>query len=184
MTNNGRRIPDEQLVLRCRCNDARAFETLLKRWQEPLWRHALRMTGDEDGAYDVLQETLLAISRDIWRLENPAAFRAWAYQIATHKSRDWIRRRRGEREKAIRYAQERADTQAIGSRNMHAPDVEAAMERLTSDDQLVLALRYEEQLSMAEIAAVLQLNEGTVKSRLYYAKQRLKSSLQEEHPHE
>jgi len=184
MSENARPIDDERLVLQCRCNDAQAFEKLVKRWQERLWRHALRLTGNEDAAYDILQETLLAISRDIWRLENPASFRSWAYQIATFKSRDWIRRRVAEREKAHRYAREQARSIQHPGASIHGPDVEAALERLSDDEQLILALRFEEQLTMAEIATVLEINEGTVKSRLHYAKQHLKSTLQEELSHE
>ena len=92
------RIADELLVLRCQEGDIAAFEQLVERWQERLWRHAWRLTGDENAAWDALQETWIGISRGLGRLVEPAAFPGWAYQIVSHKCRDWLRRQRRHRE--------------------------------------------------------------------------------------
>ncbi len=58
-----REIADELLVLACQDGDARAFERLVARWQKPLWRHARRVTGRDDLAWDALQEAWIAIVR-------------------------------------------------------------------------------------------------------------------------
>ncbi|MCF7669086.1 MAG: RNA polymerase sigma factor, partial [Verrucomicrobia bacterium] len=91
---------DEVLVIQSRSGDVSAFDELLERYQERLWRHALRLTNNEAAAWDILQETLLAIARGIGGLENETAFSAWAYRIVSHKSNDWLRRniRRRDRE--------------------------------------------------------------------------------------
>jgi len=74
------RLNDELLVLRCQEGDAEAFELLVGRWQGRLWRHAWRLTGDENAAWDAVQETWVGISRGIVRRADAAAFPAWAYQ--------------------------------------------------------------------------------------------------------
>jgi RNA polymerase sigma factor (sigma-70 family) len=86
------RINDELLVLRCQEGSVAAFDELVGRWQERLWRHAWRLTGDENAAWDALQEAWIGISWALGRLEDAAAFPAWAYQIVSNKSRDWVRR--------------------------------------------------------------------------------------------
>ena len=98
MSRYSERIQDELLVLRCQEGDGAAFEDLVERWQERLWRHAWRLTGNEDAAWDVLQEAWMGIARGIRRLEDAAAFPAWAYRIVSNKCRDWIRRERRRRE--------------------------------------------------------------------------------------
>ncbi len=77
-------IHDELLVLRCQSGETEAMEELIGNWQPRLWRHAKRLTGRRDAAWDVLQETLLAIVRSLHRLDDPALFRTWAYRIATN----------------------------------------------------------------------------------------------------
>jgi len=75
------RIIDEMLVLRCQDGDRRAFDELVGRWQERLWRHARVLTGDDDADWDALQETWLAVVNGLKRLNDPAAFPRWAYKI-------------------------------------------------------------------------------------------------------
>lgn len=85
-------LNDELLVLRCQAGDAEAFELLVDRWQQRLWQHARRLTGNESAAWDVIQETWIGISRGINRLVDAAAFPGWAYQIVSNKCRDSFRR--------------------------------------------------------------------------------------------
>ncbi|MGO9112495.1 MAG: RNA polymerase sigma factor [Thermoguttaceae bacterium] len=85
--NQHDRLNDELLVLRCQEGDTEAFELLVARWQQRLWRHAWRLTGNESAAWDVLQEAWIGISRGINRLVDAAAFPAWAYQIISNKCR-------------------------------------------------------------------------------------------------
>jgi len=80
------RVLDELLVLRCQDGEANAFEELVGHWQRKLLRHALHLTGDADGANDVVQEAWFAIVRGIGRIDDPARFPAWAYRIVTHKA--------------------------------------------------------------------------------------------------
>ena len=170
---------DELLVLRSREGDASALDALLRRWQEPLWRHALRLTGEEDAAWDVLQESLLVIARGIRRLEAEAAFGVWAYRIVGHKSRDWLRRHIRRRERELRYAEQRQIETADAEEPLPAvADLKSLLTRLGDGERTLLTLRFENGFSIDEIAQMLGLPAGTVKSRLHTAKQHLRTLME------
>lgn len=174
------RITDELLVLRCQEGDVAAFDELVGRWQERLWRHAWRLTGSQHAAWDVLQEAWIGIIRDIRRLEDAALFPAWAYRITSNKCRDWIRHQRRQRRADEAYADR---TQRVENDPSHAQDRSAslneALRRLSGPDRAILWLRYQEGFDTAEIAEILRIPTGTVKSRLYHARQRLRHFLEE-----
>lgn len=174
------RFADELLVLRCQEGDADAFDALVGRWQERLWRHAWRLTGSEDAAWDVLQETWIAVSRDIRRLEDPAAFQGWAYRISSNKCRDWVRRRRRQRQADETYSEQARNTEdAASEAGDLAATLQEALARLPGRDRAILSLRYAEGFDIAEIAEILAVPPGTVKSRLHYARRRLSQYVEE-----
>lgn len=170
-------IVDQCLVVRCQEGDKTALDALLGRWQERLWRHAVRITGDADAAWDVLQETMVTISRGVGALIDPAAFPGWAYRIATNKCRDHFRRTHRHRLKMEAYVNQPAGQEDVDP--VTALDLQAALRTLPAPEQTLVSLRYEEGFSVAEIAGILGVNTGTVKSRLHRARQRLRSLLEE-----
>jgi len=178
------RIADELLVLRSQEGDLAAFEELVGRWQQRLWRHAWRLLGREDMAWDVLQEAWIGIGRGLLRLEDAAAFPAWAYQIVSHKCRDRIRQERRRRKLSEAYWERLAQAESDAAATSR-PDVDLgeALRQLSGPDRAILALRYDEGFDTAGIAAILGVPEGTVKSRLHWARKRLRAIL-EENSHE
>jgi RNA polymerase sigma-70 factor (ECF subfamily) len=169
-------VLDELLVMRCQDGEADALEQLVLRWEGRLWRHAQRLTGDEAAAWDVLQESWLAVVRGIRRLADPATFGRWVYRIVTNKCADFIRRAARDRRLAERM-QERARAAAAPPRPAaggRCEAIRAALERLSPDRQVILALRYREEFTTAEIAEILGVAAGTVKSRLHHARNELK----------
>ncbi len=181
-------IHDELLVLRCQNGETKALEQLIESWQPRLWRHAKRLTGRHDVAWDVLQETLLAIVRSLHRLDDPALFRTWAYRIATNKSADWTRKQQRDRKLAEAVAnncdprslhvQEQRDFESTNEPNDDVKRLHDAMRELSGDRQAILAMHYLEDMGMAEISVALDIPAGTVKSRLYHARQQLKELLE------
>lgn len=175
-------IENELLVLRCQEGDRAAFETLVQDWQERLWRHAWRLTRNEEAAWDVLQEALVAIAAGVRRLQDVATFPAWAYRIVSNKARDWIRR-----ESRRRRAEEGFfETAHAGAENGHEQDergqaVREWIDRLPDAHRIILLLRYEQGFDTREIAEILGIPEGTVKSRLHTARKQLEQSAQEDH---
>ena len=168
-------LVDELLVMRCQDGDADAMRELVSRWQRPLWRYAYRLTGREEAAWDAIQDAWLAVIRGLRRLDDPRRFRQWVYRIVTNKAADWIRKRRrhrkfGEHLDADPPAAAAADDAA-------AEDVRAALRLLPRRQRVVLSLRYLEGFNVGEIASVLRVPAGTVKSRLHGARKELKRLL-------
>jgi len=172
-------IQDELLVLQCQEGDSDALQTLIARWQPRLMRLAWRLTRQREAASDIVQDAWLAIVRGVRRLDDPARFRPWAFRIVRNKSADWLRRRavqRGAAETLEREAAQKAPGDAH-----HTDDVATlrrAMEQLPEEQRAILSLHYSEQMSVDQIAAVLDVPVGTVKSRLFHARHRLKEALE------
>lgn len=181
-------IQDELLVLRCQNGEPEALDALVARWQPRLWRLAARLTADRDAARDVAQDSWLAIVRGLRRLDDPARFRAWAYRIVANQCVDWIRRRAVRRDAAAGL-RDLASAQSDDPRPLGLDDVDpvarlrAALRRLPADQRTVLSLHHLDGLSVLEIAAVLDVPAGTVKSRLHKARGQLRSTL-EDNDHE
>ena len=187
MTRSPKQIADELLVLRWQAGDRDALEKLFARWNRRLWRHAFRLTERRDAAADVLQDTWLAMVQGIDRLQDPACFRRWAYQIVTRRAADWIRseqrRRRADGNAAKDERQPKdASTSYLPPNEAGEPgedsELATALRRLPAENRAMLALFYMEELSVKEIAHVLSIPEGTVKSRLYHSRQQLKKILE------
>ncbi|MBN2310783.1 MAG: RNA polymerase sigma factor [Candidatus Hydrogenedentes bacterium] len=168
-------IRDEILVLRAQAGPD-GFDALVARWQPALWRHAHRMTRDPQQAWDIVQEVWCAIVRRLDRLEDPAAFPRWAFQIVTNKYRDWLRKE-GRRRRAM--ASYERQPEPAGPPPPACAGVEGALARLGRESRQLVALCYEEEFSVREIAEILGIKEGTVKSRLHRARLELRGYLEE-----
>lgn len=175
------RVIDELLVIRCQAGEAESFDLLVRRWQRRLWNYARRLAGSDDLAWEVVQETWLVILRRINTLSDPAWFAAWAYRIVRNKCADAIRRRQLRRK--------RAEAVTDQQRSVHEPAHEAAgdtladaLQRLPAESREILTLKYVDGLSIVELAAVFDIPPGTVKSRLFHARDQMRRLLEgEEH---
>lgn len=174
MPNPETRLIDEWLVLRAREGSDGAFERLVRRWQEPLWRHAFRLTGREDAAWDVLQEAWISIVAGLAGLREAEGFRRWAYTIVSRRAFDW-RRKAG-----LGPELEEAVAEPADERGGEDPDdsVARALARLPRDRRMLLTLFYVEDFSVEEMAEVLGIPEGTVKSRLHTARRELRERME------
>jgi RNA polymerase sigma factor (sigma-70 family) len=178
--NPTERINDELLVLRCQEGDAEAFEALVDRWQERLWRHARRLTGEDAAAWDVLQDSWMGICKSFGQLAEVEFFPAWAYQIVSNKCRDWIRRERRQSEVTALYGEQlQSEERQAADLRQQSADLKEVLEHLPGPVRAILSLRYEEGFDTVEIAAILDIPEGTVKSRLFHARQKLSKYLEE-----
>ena len=174
-------IATEFLVLQTQDGNAEALNALLEKWQQRLWLLAMRMTGEPDAAHDVLQESLIAISKGIQKLREPATFRSWAFQIVANKSRDWIRKQRRRSKAHADAGMKFPETAQTNPAPAGLADlVRHSLAQLPSDQQAILTLFYIDDLSTAEISNVLDVPTGTVKSRLHNARQHLKTVITRE----
>jgi RNA polymerase sigma-70 factor, ECF subfamily len=168
------RTRDELLALRCQSGDPAAFADLIREFEQPLRYYLLKLLGNDDRAYDVLQELWLKALRTIRQLVDPGALRVWLYRAAHGLAVDQIRRRQvreaAEQEHALAAdaAGPEPDFTVIDARAIHR-----ALDELDDRAREVLVLFFLESMSLEDIAEVVGRPVGTVKSRLHYAKREL-----------
>ncbi len=175
------KVIDELLVLRCQRGSRASFDLLVRRWQRRLWRYARSLTGVDDAAWDVMQEAWLAIFRRIRTLSDPAWFAPWAYRIVRNKCADHVRGAVRRRE-LIEAAALQQTGNGDSSPSDAADTVADAIRQLPPDGREVLTLKYGGDLNVVEIAVVLGIPAGTVKSRLHYAREQLRRVLEGDVP--
>jgi len=173
MKDNLSDIENQLLVMDAQDGDVKAMDKLVSRWQKRLWQHAFRMTGDNQAAWDVTQQSWLGIIKGLRKLHDPANFKAWAYRITTNKSIDWIRKSKAVKQISIEEIQDHQHKDKIDT------GVKELLEKLDVSKKAVLSLYYFEQLSVPEISAALNIPQGTVKSRLHSARKELKELWQQ-----
>ena len=181
----GRPLDEQELVEQARGGDARAYEVLVRRYQDLAFRTAWVIAGGAD-AEDAAQEGFVKAWYALPRFRAGSPFRPWLLAIVANEARN--RRRSGRRQDdlALRVAEDRPSGDAAPSPEAAALDSEqrrlllAAVGRLGDSDRQVIACRYFLELSEAEMAAALGCRRGTVKSRLSRALERLRAALAEQ----
>lgn len=150
--------------------DTKAFDLLYRRWYPQLLRFAYRLMGNPDEARDVMQDASLTIARDIYKLRDPEKFSAWAYTIVRRRAADHI-------DRSVRARNMITDLPEpeVGLGTDVKLSLRQALAALPESDRLMLTLFYVDGLRGTEIAAALGIPLGTVKSRLFTARQKLKS---------
>lgn len=170
------RIYDELLVTLVRAGDGQAGERLAARWQPRLMRTARRMLGNGDEAREAVQEAWSGICRGWLRLSDPAMFPAWAYGILARKCADRIRRVSRERGRFTTSADLPEPSEPAAAPLRHA--IQAALGQLSAEHRIAAILYFSEGLTLAETAAATGVPLGTAKSRIFHARQQLKSLLE------
>lgn len=169
---------DEWLVVRCQLGERPAFDELIERWHEPLWKYVRRLTGEDEAARDIVQDVWLRVLRGISRLRDGSKLRAWLFGIARHALMDRLR---------AQYATPPATDMDVT--DLAAKDTPADLEeelrtlqhelmRLPVTEREVLTLFYLQELSLAQVAEVLEVPIGTVKSRLFRARHLLRREVE------
>ncbi|MBX9792520.1 MAG: sigma-70 family RNA polymerase sigma factor [Pirellulales bacterium] len=185
MSQHAHQVLTELLVLRAQAGQRDAIGLLVRHWHDRLLRHARRSTGPADAALDVMQESWIEICRGLHRLEDPARFGPWAYRIVTRRSARWVgqqqRRRQVEQAQASEQGEPAREPDDI-ARSDTADAVRAALRRLPAEQQAILELRYVEDLGIEQIATALDIAPGTVKSRLFHARQHLRNIIEKVNP--
>lgn len=183
-------MQDELLIRRAQRGDADAFEQLLLEHQKSVYNLCYRMAGNPDDAMDLSQETFLRAWRCLDQYQFASAFSTWLYRLCSNICIDFLRRRR--RQQTVPLTFEDAD----GEEQTYAvPDaqplpeeqvelkltreiLQAAMTQLLPEHRAVLQLRVVNEMSYEQIADVLDIQIGTVKSRLSRARNQLKKILE------
>lgn len=181
--NNADKIFDGLLVLQFKNGSKNAFTLLVKRWNVKLFNQAFWYLKDADLANDIVQECWSTILKKIHSLNEPNNFGSWAMKIAISKSLDHLRKRKKEEYKLHEYhelKQIHYNTGKFNENNNYNTTSEMVMnciKELPEQQQVVLRLFYIQEYKLHEIAEILSVSKGTVKSRLFYAREKLKSLL-------
>lgn len=175
----GRTRSDELLAVRCQLGEPAAFDALVERWHPALWAYVRRVSDDDDQAAELLQDTWLRVLRAMPRLRDPARLRPWLFGIARRALMDRLRDRYAAR---AQEPLEAADAEASAEADDVDPDLLTMREELDGlpvIEREVLALFYLQELTLAEVADVLAVPAGTIKSRLFRARRMLRERLTE-----
>lgn len=172
------RVQFEWLALRCQTGEPEAFADLIAVMERPLLYYATSLTGNQDAALDVLQDVWIRVIRGIRRLKDPGSLRPWLYAITHGVAVDRIRRdyRRDKAEQAQLDDAFNIEEPFFGEEDATA--IRDGLTRLGVKHREVLVLHFLQDLSILEIANVVGCSEGTVKSRIHYAKRQLKEILE------
>ncbi len=170
------------LIERIRGGDADAYHELVADYRIRLYRKACSLIGNQDDAEDVLQEALVTAFRALDRFRGESGIYTWLYRIVVNKCRDHLRSRRSRREDAVDHVPPLISDDRISvEKNLELSDDAAyLMGKINSLDRKyrqVLTLRYSDNLSYQEIAVLIRVNIGTVKSRLFKARELLKRAI-------
>lgn len=182
---DARSVATDDLIARYQQGQVAAFTTLFSRYKDYVYRIALLLVRNSSDAEEVVQETFLDVLKALprYRVDGPARFETWLYRVTVNRCRMRLRRSRPPS----------ADWDALAERLVsaepyHNPETAArrgevrralwqAVDHLPDHHRLVILLRYLYDLPYKEIAQVLEISEGTVKSRLHTAHQRLRERL-------
>lgn len=174
--NKRESVKNDLLVFRAQSGDADALAQLVEAWQPRLWAFARVLAGDDETAWDVTQDTWVAVLRHLPRLHDPARFRPWIFRIVRNKAADKVRRGMRQRSVLREHATNRGEESA---RKRY--DIRDALGSLPEPDGSLLALHYFEGFAYEELATILDVPLGTVKSRLHEARKKLRSLLEKDH---
>jgi RNA polymerase sigma-70 factor (ECF subfamily) len=168
----------EWLALRCQSGEPGALEDLIAVMERPLLYYAMSLTGAQDSALDVLQEVWIKTLRGIRKLNDPGALRPWLYSITHGVAVDRIRRDYSRDKAELAQLRDFIEAEEPTFADEDASAVHQALSQLGVKHREVLVLHFLQDLSIAEIAKVIACSEGTVKSRVHYAKHAMKSILE------
>ena len=178
------------LIDNLREGDETALAPLVEKYKRMVHRLALQITKNHEDANDVMQETFIKVYQSIHTFRQEAAFETWIYRIAVNEALNFVKRRERRRESPLSTTDEseydpsvRQKAEVANDPQLNAEKTELrhwvtkAVNSLSLKHRIVVILHELEGLTHAEIASILNCSEGTVRSRLHYARKQLRSLL-------
>jgi RNA polymerase sigma factor (sigma-70 family) len=177
-------ISDEQLMKQIKQGEQSALDTLIRRYHVPIHAYIVRMGLEYHQAADLVQEVFIKVIRNMQSYETDRPFRPWLYTIASNTYKDYFKKAYVQKDVLCSAVQETSISTADNPENVffqqqERENVAAALHYLGQIHREVLVLRFYQELKLDEIAVVLKIPLGTVKSRLSHALHHLKKLLVE-----
>lgn len=182
-------IDERKVIQRAANGDADAFEQLVRTYQTPIYNLCLRMSGNPEDAADLSQEAFIKAWRNLGSFQFESAFSTWLYRLASNTCLDFLRSVKRRPQVSLTVEDGDGETQILDLPDSAPTPEEAAiskeenellaraMQALDEQQRQILTLRVVNDLSYAEIAEILQIKEGTVKSRLARTRDALRKNL-------
>jgi RNA polymerase sigma-70 factor, ECF subfamily len=182
-------LADGELVRSALAGREAGFEELVRRYQRPIAAYVYRMVGDYDAALDLSQEVFIKVYNSLARYRSEFKFSTWIYKIAHNAAIDYLRRHAvreqslagsldGER-REISIESKRLTPEQESERKERCSEIESIVQLLPAAYRELIALRHSHDLSYDEIAEVTGLPLGTVKNRLFRAREAMRDQLRQ-----
>ena len=183
-------VEETELVKRAKKGDLAAYDELVRRYQERIYATIYHMTSNHEDANDLAQEAFIKAFQALRSFKGGSSFYTWVYRIAVNKTINFLKQRRNKSQMSLDdldfNAEHDPDLVALVSektprRELALAELQeklnAAMQKLSEPHRLVVTLHDVQGLSHEEIAEIMDCNVGTVRSRLFYARQQLQAYL-------
>ena len=183
-------VEEKVLVERARQGDMGAYDALIRRYQERIYATVYHMTSNHEDANDLTQESFIKAFQALKSFKGGSSFYTWIYRIAVNKTINFLKQRKNHVSMSLNdldfNAEHDPDLVALVSDNTPRRDIglselseklNAAMQKLSEHHRLVVTLHDVQGLSHEDIAKIMDCNVGTVRSRLFYARQQLQAYL-------
>ena len=189
MSDEGKVDMERQLIVACQNGDHEAFRQIYEIYKEKGYRLAYRFLANKEDALDALQDSFISAWNHLKDFEFKSTFGTWFYRIVVNTCLDRRRSRKlmagkahFEEEVTEPFVNESREPPAVSPRDELAlkelqEEVYQAIEKLSEEHKAVFYLRFVEDISYGKIAEILNISEGTVMSRLFYARKKLKEML-------
>jgi RNA polymerase sigma-70 factor, ECF subfamily len=188
-----REAAENTLVVRAQAGETAAFDELVRAYRDRLYSVILNLTNQPEDASDLTQEVFIKAFTKIRHYSFQSSFYTWLYRIAMNEAFNHLRRARRKRMLRLEYFRRDDDDGShadpldnMADTSTHAPNagrdelrgaLDKALEKLSDEHRAVVVLSEIEGFSLSEVAEVVGASEGTVKSRLHYAKKELQKLL-------
>ncbi len=190
MVIGGNPLRDSKLVRGLKHEEPEAYRELYNEYVQKVGRIAKSYLGVDD-VEDVIQEVFMKVYKSIKKFRGDSALSTWIYRITVNVCKDMLSKKRKKREILTSFGLEDSDEKTLPEpveevqptdellREVFAGEVRHAIESLSKEDRLLITLREIEEMSYSDIANVVGKPVGTIKSRLHYARERLKETLED-----
>lgn len=179
-----------QLVRKAQQGDLSAYDDLVRRYQERIYATVYHMTANHEDATDLAQESFIKAFQALKSFKGDSSFFTWVYRIAVNKTINFLKQRKSRTHLSLNDLDLNAEndpalvaliSHKTPRRDLNLVELQAklneAMQKLSDDHRLVVTLHDIQGLSHEEISEIMDCNIGTVRSRLFYARQQLQGYL-------
>ena len=169
------------IITQIKNGDEQAFAELIEQYKLPIYKTAKSILKDEDDVCDAIQDTALSIYKNIPNLKNEEYFKTWVIRITINKCYDILKKHKLNNEKMLKAQEDVSELHTNFDNNVILQtDLQTTLELLEENLRTVTVLYYYNDLSISEISDILNIPKGTVKSRVFRAREMLYEILSKE----